>query len=87
MRRDTYTDYAGLGEIREEKGFTQMALASAIGVHVRVLQNWESNGSQPNLRNAALLAGALGVPMETIVGVFADQNLRDALKALAKKIH
>ena len=56
-----------LATIRKQQGFTQQALADAVGVHVTQIQRYEWGNSQPTLDVLRQLAIALGVNSDTLV--------------------
>jgi len=55
-----------LQRLRAAAGLTQAQLASAAGVPLSSLQNWEIDRREPGFRAACSLAKALGVAAETL---------------------
>lgn len=50
-----------LGNLRRDRGLTQMELAQALGVHVRLIARWEAGDGKPNDENIAKLAELYGL--------------------------
>jgi transcriptional regulator with XRE-family HTH domain len=57
-----------LQRLRAEAGLTQERVATAAGVPVQTLRNWEHDRRQPLIGIALPLARALGVSVDTLVG-------------------
>ena len=61
-----------MGEIirllRKRKGFTQDALSEMTGLSRVTLSAYESGKAEPNLKSAAVLADALGISIDTLLG-------------------
>ena len=53
-------------ELREEKGWTQLQLANAIGVTPASIFNWERGKYEPRIKQLRDLASAFGVRMDEI---------------------
>ena len=58
-----------LKELRKASGVTQTALADALGVHPQTVSKWERGVSDPDISQLGDLAAALGVPLETLLGL------------------
>lgn len=58
-----------LKELRKASGVTQTALADALGVHPQTVSKWERDVSEPDISQLGDLAAALGVPLETLLGL------------------
>lgn len=57
-----------LREIRTKRGLTQEQLAYMVGVTVRAVQKWESNGvDKAQFAVMSKVAEVLGVPMEDLL--------------------
>lgn len=56
-----------LAALRKERGLTQQALASEIGVHVIQVRRYESGASQPTLDVIRKLAVALRVSADVLI--------------------
>ena len=56
-----------LATIRKERGFTQLALAEKIGLHVSQLRRYEAGNSQPTLDVLRKLAITLRVSADLLV--------------------
>lgn len=63
---------ANLKRFRTEKGFSQEAFASQIGVHVTNLSKYERNKSVPSLEIAEKMATALDMSLDEMV--YGQQN-------------
>ena len=63
---------ANLKRFRSEKGFSQEAFASKIGVHVTNLSKYERNKSIPSLEIAEKMANSLEVSLDEMV--YGQQN-------------
>jgi DNA-binding XRE family transcriptional regulator len=59
----------GLRVARDKAGMTQYALAAAIGVFDRQIQNWERGRTDPSVWVAADLARVLGVTVGDLLEV------------------
>jgi transcriptional regulator with XRE-family HTH domain len=57
-----------LQRLREAAGFSQSQLARAAGVPVTTLQGWEQARRLPRLQAAILLADALNITLDELVG-------------------
>lgn len=56
-------------EKRTEQGLTRKALAEKAGMERQAVQNWELRLSEPRLESAMLIAKALGVSLDWLVGL------------------
>ncbi len=63
---------ANLKRFRSEKGFSQEAFATKIGVHVTNLSKYERNKSIPSLEIAEKMASALDMSLDEMV--YGQQN-------------
>ena len=63
---------ANLKRFRAEKGFSQEAFASKIGVHVTNLSKYERNKSVPSLEIAEKMASVLEMSLDELV--YGEQN-------------
>ena len=71
-----------LKELRKASGVTQTALADALGVHPQTVSKWERGVSEPDISQLGDLAAALGVPLETLLGLpEAEQTYTGAFRA------
>ncbi len=57
-----------LKEIREERGISQIKLASAIGVSKAIVSLWENGLREPTLSNLVLLADFFGQSIDYLAG-------------------
>jgi putative transcriptional regulator len=55
-------------KIRKEKGLTQGDLARLSGISRRMIGYYETNPAKPSINKAKLLAKALGVSIEDLIG-------------------
>lgn len=56
-----------LGHYREEKGWSQMALAAKAGLHLNAVNGLERGKRSPNLHTVFLLSQALDVPVAQLI--------------------
>ena len=59
---------------RVRNGYTQKQLGDKIGVTTTTIVNWENKTSMPNTAYLAPLADALGMTVEEVVGLFAEND-------------
>ena len=59
---------------RESAGFTQEALAEAVGVSRTAVARWESGDIEPKLQNLVLVAQTLHVSTDALLGLSTAQN-------------
>ena len=71
---------ANLKRFRSEKGFSQEAFASKIGVHVTNLSKYERNKSIPSLEIAEKMATALDLSIDEIVYGLQDEKAQNKIK-------
>lgn len=68
-------------KLRIERGYTQEALADAVGVKKQTISRYENSDREPNIRSAKALADALGVPLELLVhGEISSRSLSNKEK-------
>src|SRR5687768_15539472 len=77
-------------DLRTKRGYTQDALARAVGITQATLSNYETGKREVPLRPALSLAGALDVTLGEILGtseaiVLRDSRLGVAAAALARQ--
>jgi transcriptional regulator with XRE-family HTH domain len=63
-----------LREVREQKGLTQSALATAAGVHANTVARMERGEVEPSWQMVLALAAALGVNCTAFGGPLADER-------------
>lgn len=68
---------AELKRLREARGMTQEGTATACGLPITTLRNWEQGRRRPDLVSAYLLARALGVTVDELAKLAADNPLSD----------
>ena len=56
-------------EKRTEQGLSKKALAEKAGMERQAIENWEKRLSEPRLESAMLIAKALGVSLDWMVGL------------------
>lgn len=56
-----------IAEVRKAKGFTQQALADALGLTQGAVAHWESGRRQPPLAMLRRIAEALGVQVAGLI--------------------
>ena len=56
-----------IAEVRKSKGFTQQALAKAVGLTQGAVAHWESGRRQPPLAMLRKIAEALGVDVRELI--------------------
>lgn len=76
---------------RESAGFTQEALAEAIGVSRTAVARWENGDIEPKLQNLICLSEILNVSTDWLLGVKTDTNFvelsDEAIHAMKKFIN
>lgn len=65
MRADTRS-MKTIRELRDERGWSRLALAGHVGVDPMTIAKWEWGIHVPSLRQARAIAAALGVSMDDI---------------------
>lgn len=56
-----------IAEARKSKGWTQQALAEAVGLTQGAVAHWESGRRQPPVATLRKIAEALGVPVAELI--------------------
>lgn len=76
-----------LVSLRKQKGLTQQALASAIGLHITQVKRYEAGSSQPSLEALKKLAQTLRVTTDSLIfepdDLEPDADLRLQFKAVS----
>jgi len=73
-------------ELRQVAGLTQMQLADKVGVHHSSIAFWELSGTPPRGEVLPKLAEALGVSVDTILGVAPPKPKRQAAKGHLQRV-
>jgi transcriptional regulator with XRE-family HTH domain len=71
---------AQLTQLRRQHGFTQQALADAIGMHVNQIKRYEAGSAQPTLETLVNLAKALHVSLDVLVFEEGERGPSDELR-------
>lgn len=58
---------ARLAHLRKQKGFSQQALADAVGIHASQIKRYEAGATCPSLDALKMLAITLGVSADTLL--------------------
>lgn len=70
--------WARIGELCTRNGVTTQALAEAAGVTWAAAKRWrlppEKNGSEPDVRNVAAIAGVLRVTVDELLGIYSGNE-------------
>lgn len=75
-----------LKSLRLERSLTQQELASAVGVSVVAVRNWEHNSKKPTMDALLSLGHALQVSIDTILGFCVFQNQKkDIVLSLSER--
>lgn len=69
-----------LAELRQAAGLTQMQLADKLGVHHSNIAFWELSGTPPRGEVLPKMAHALGVSVDTLLGVTPPKPKKQAAK-------
>jgi transcriptional regulator with XRE-family HTH domain len=69
-----------LTELRQAAGLTQIQLADKLGVHPSNIGFWELSGTPPRGEVLPKMANALGVSVDTLLGVTPTKPKRQAAK-------
>jgi transcriptional regulator with XRE-family HTH domain len=56
-------------ELRESNGFTQQALADALGISKGAVGNWEAGTREPNLETIKRISNLFGITSDYLVGL------------------
>lgn len=75
-----------LSELRQAAGLTQMQLANKVGVHHSSIAFWELSGTPPRGEVLPKLAEALGVSIDTLLGVTPPKPKRQAAKGRLQRV-
>ena len=75
-----------LTELRQASGLTQIQLAAKVGVHHSSIAFWELSGTPPRCEVLPKLADALGVSIDTLLGVTAPKPKRQAAKGRLQRV-
>lgn len=73
-------------ELRQAAGLTQMQLADQVGVHHSNIAFWELSGTPPRGEVLPMLAQALGVSIDTLLGVTPPKPKRQAAKGRLQRV-
>lgn len=73
-------------ELRQAAGLTQMQLAAKVGVHHSSIAYWELSGTPPRGEVLPNLAHALGVDIDTLLGVTPPKPKRQAAKGRLQRV-
>ena len=58
-----------IARLREQAGLSQVRLARRAGVCLKSLANWEQDAHEPRARAVAMLARAMGVTADELLGI------------------
>lgn len=72
-----------LKELRESRGWTQQDLAERSSISSRQIQRYESEENSPDANKLALLAKALEVSSDFLIGISSDPNGNISFKDLS----
>ena len=75
-----------LAELREAAGLTQQTLAERLGVHQSNIAFWERWDKPPRGEVLPKLADALGVSIDTLLGVTPPKPKRQAAKGRLQRV-
>lgn len=75
-----------LSELRQAAGWTQMQLAEKAGVHHSSIAYWELSGTPPRGEVLPKLAEALGVSIDTLLGVTPPKPKKQAAKGRLQRV-
>ena len=73
-------------ELRQAAGLTQMQLAEKVGVHHSSIAYWELSGTAPRGEVLPKLAEALGVSIDSLLGVAPPKPKRQAAKGRLQRV-
>ena len=75
-----------LNDLRQAAGLTQMQLAAKVGVNHSNIAYWELSGTPPRGEVLPKLAAALGVSIDTLLGVTPPKPTRQAAKGRLQRV-
>src|SRR3546814_16547639 len=86
---DTLAESLGarIERLRTRAGFTQGQIASALGVSVPAICNWEAGRSRPKADRQQALADFLGVSMQELLDISGTEGLKIVVVACRWKIY
>ena len=70
-------------EMRKKLGWSQSRLANELGVSVKTIKNWESEVSDPSVKNIIELSQVFCVTADYLLGI--DNQVSISLKSLSTK--
>ena len=73
-------------ELRQSAGLTQMQLAEKVGVHHSSIAFWELSGTSPRGEVLPMLALALGVSTDALLGVSPPKPKKQAAKGRLQRV-
>jgi transcriptional regulator with XRE-family HTH domain len=73
-------------DLRQSAGLTQMQLAEKVGVHHSSIAFWELSGTSPRGEVLPMLAHALGVSTDALLGVSAPKPKKQAAKGRLQRV-
>ena len=56
-------------QLREDTGRSRAELSALTGVPINSIAGWENGKHEPNVNQAAMIAGALGISLDVLVGL------------------
>ncbi|WP_052572620.1 helix-turn-helix domain-containing protein [Holophaga foetida] len=71
---------ARLVYLRKQKGFSQQALADAVGIHVSQIKRYEGGATQPQLDALKKIAIALGVSADALLFDDGERGLDEVFR-------
>lgn len=74
-----------LKELRQQAGMTQQSLATAAGLSISAVREYEQGLKEPVLSNAARLAAALGCTVDDLLTNSAGEGKKAAKKPRKRK--
>jgi len=72
--------------LRNRGGFTQAQIASALGVSVPAICNWEAGRSRPKANRQQGLADLLGVSLQELLGIRGPEGVQTVVDHCRLKI-
>ena len=70
-------------EMRQKLGWSQSKLAKELNVNVKTIKNWETEVSDPSVKNIVTLAHVFSTTSDYLLGI--DNQLSVSLNSLTKK--